>query len=391
MGVVNQRYERYKGVNPFKGFVPFIGEYELESSMEFFYMPLNKILVSDDKIVWEEFEYKLNEIYKRNHTSIIRIYIDYPSLELGLPEYLKNKVELFKYEEFGGGIEPNYNNDLLINELIKFICLFGKKYDGDKRIAFIQCGLIGHWGEWHCYPKNELMPTEVQLERIIKSYIDNFKTTKILTRNPKYRFLKKYNIGFHDDSFCYSTLPTRDYHFVSQLKQNDLDSTYLMNPIGGEVRPEEQSNLISNIPTKEDFYECIKNTNCSWLIIQKAFDKNNDIEYINELSSWLGYDFYIDNVELNNNIISFNLINVGIAPIYYDFDCILNIINKSKTIKIKLDYDLKKLVPNSSYRFSFNISNMEYNEITFSLERDNQIINFSNTYKKDNSVILYMQ
>lgn len=391
MGIIKQKYKKYIGANPYKGFVPFIGKYDLESSMEFFYIPLNKILISKNNISWLEFEKNLNEIANRNHTAIIRIFIDYPMLELGLPIYLNEKVKLIKYNEFGGGIELNYNNDFLIKELVEFISIFGKKYDGDKRIAFIECGLIGHWGEWHCYPEDELMPTEIQLEKLIKAYIDSFKSTKILTRYPKYKFLKKYSVGFHDDSFCYSTLPTKDDHFVAQLINNKLSNYYLDNPIGGEVRPEEQDNLIFDNPTKEDYYQCIKNTNCSWLIIQNAFTQNNRIEHICELSSKIGYDFYIDNIKMNNNIISFNIFNVGIAPIYYDFDCILTIIYKNKTNKIKLNYDLRKLIPNTKFGFSYNLTDLfEIEKITFSLEKNNQIINLSNTKKKDDSVILYI-
>ncbi len=64
MGIVKQKYNKYIVVNPYKGFVPFIGEYNLESSMEFFYIPLNKILISKNNISWVELENKLNEIYK---------------------------------------------------------------------------------------------------------------------------------------------------------------------------------------------------------------------------------------------------------------------------------------------------------------------------------------
>jgi len=389
MKIIKQKYKKFLGVNPYKGFVPFIGNYNLESSMEFFYIPLNKILITKENISWIDFEKNLNEIYCRNHTAIIRIYIDYPSLEFGLPFYFKDKVELYKYEEFSGGIEPNYNNDFLIDELVKFINILGKKYDGDKRIAFIECGLIGHWGEWHCYPNEEYMPNEIQLEKIIKAYLNSFKNTKILTRYPKYKFLKKYNIGFHDDSFCHSTLPTKPHHFVSQLINNNFDSYYLSNPIGGEVRPEEQNNLIFNKTTKEDYYECLKFTKCSWLIIQNAFNQKCNINRINKLSSSLGYDFYIDNIAINNFTLSFDLINVGLAPIYYNFDCVLNIISKNKIDKIKLDYDLRKLMPNTKFSFNYNISEIkECEEITFSLERDKQVINLSNLYKKNNSVIL---
>ncbi len=389
MGIIKQKYNKYIGVNPYKGFVPFIGKYNLESSMEFFYIPLNKILISKNNISWIELENKLNEIYQRNHIAIIRIFIDYPTLDSGLPLYLEDKVELIKYDEFGGGIQPNYNNNLLIEELINFIKEFGKKYDGDNRIAFIECGLIGHWGEWHCYPKDELMSTEIQLEKIIKVYLDSFAKTKILTRYPKYKFLKKYNIGFHDDSFCYSTLPTKESHFVSQLKDNNLNNYYLKNPIGGEVRPEEQDNLILGKDTKENYYDCINNTNCSWLIIQNAFIQNNNIEYIKHLSSELGYDFYIDNVDISSKI-NFDLLNVGIAPIYYDFDCCLNIEYSNEIVEIKLEYDLRKLLPNTKHNFSYNISNIKnISKITFSIKRDNQIINLSNECVENNSVVLY--
>lgn len=391
MSFIKQEYKKYIGTNPYKGFVPFIGEYNLDSSMEFFYIPLNKILISKNNITWLDIENKLNEIYKRNHTSIFRIYIDYPTLELGLPSYLKKVVKLVQYDEFGGGIEPDYNNDILIDELIMFIEKLAKKYDGDCRIAFIECGLIGHWGEWHCYPRDELMPTELQLEKIIESYLVNFKETKILTRYPKYKFLKKYNIGFHDDSFCYSTLPTKDYHFVSQLVNNNLDKYYLKNPIGGEIRPEEQYNLINKIDTSENYYECVKSTKCSWLIIQRAFNKNENQEYINQLSSKLGYDFYIDNININNSgELCFDLFNCGIAPIYYNFDCNLNITCGNSVNKIRMKCDLRKILPNNKYRFYYNVSNIQnIDEITFSLEKDKQVIILSNKYMKNNYVIIY--
>lgn len=37
MVIVKQKYRKYIGSNPYKGFVPFIGKYNLESFMEFFY------------------------------------------------------------------------------------------------------------------------------------------------------------------------------------------------------------------------------------------------------------------------------------------------------------------------------------------------------------------
>lgn len=387
-----KNYKRYIGSNPYKGFLPFIGEYDMDSSMEFFYIPLNKILIAKEHVSWLAFEKNLNEIDHRNHTAVVRFYIDYPTLDLGLPEYMKEKVDLIEYDEFGGGIEPNYHNDYLINELVEFIKIFGEKYDGDERIAFVQCGLIGHWGEWHTYPHDEYMPTKKQLEKIIKAYAKYFKKTKVLTRYPKYKFLKKYHIGFHDDSFCYSTLPRKKGHFGYELQKNHLEKCYLHSPIGGELRPEEQENLILGKSTTENYDACVLCTRCSWLINQTAFLGIGDATYINKLSSALGYDFYIDDIEIKKKNIRFNLYNLGKAPIYYNFDCNVIITYNHKQTIIKLDYDIRKLLPYKRHQLQVRILNWEeIKMITFSMKRGKQVIHLSNKCKKNDEVILYQK
>eukprot|EP01052_Picozoa_sp_SAG31_P004428 SAG31_NODE_183_length_20987_cov_8.711078_12_plen_46_part_00 len=45
-------------------------------------------------------------------------------------------------------MSPNYADLHLIAALESFIAEFGRRYDADPRIGFVQVGLLGYWGEW---------------------------------------------------------------------------------------------------------------------------------------------------------------------------------------------------------------------------------------------------
>lgn len=93
------------------------------------------------------------------------------------------------------------------------------EYDGDRRIAYITTGLLGHWGEWHvCLP--ELEASKEQKAKIISAFAENFKTTRILTRYPGTPGTTRGgNVGFHDDSFTHSTLYGESWYFMSKMKR----------------------------------------------------------------------------------------------------------------------------------------------------------------------------
>jgi hypothetical protein len=47
-----------------------------------------------------------------------------------------------------------------------FVSKFCRLYDGDRRIAFVQAGLLGDWGEWHTFGRDylsESFPDEVPI------------------------------------------------------------------------------------------------------------------------------------------------------------------------------------------------------------------------------------
>jgi hypothetical protein len=47
---------------------------------------------------------------------------------------------------------PDWNNEVLLARIEKFVEALGKRYDNDPRIAWVETGMYGNWAEWHCYP-----------------------------------------------------------------------------------------------------------------------------------------------------------------------------------------------------------------------------------------------
>ncbi len=361
MKIVNQSYKMYLGANPYKGFVPFIGDYALSHSMEFIYFPLNEIQISEKRFSWGKFEKTLNSVRERNHTAIVRIYLDYPDKPSGFPEFYFREAKQINYDEFGGGIEVDWNDTKVIQFLKNFIKIFGKKYNGDKRIAFLECGLLGHWGEWHTWPNKELMASYKNQIRILKTYRRYFNKTKCLVRYPNNRYFKKLKIGFHDDSFCFSTLPSKKGNFLSLMQESKLLHQYKSCVIGGEVRPEEQFSLNTTGESRENFAECVSQTHCSWLLNQGAFEKSANEKVVTRHSAMLGYDFYVSEISLskNNKRIKFQIKNNGHAPIYHDFFGYI-IFYKDGLPKIcKKIFNLSKMKLEKSYKFSFKLINCQ--------------------------------
>jgi hypothetical protein len=78
-----------------------------------------------------------------------RVILDFPVYETKLPTYLLQAG--VKLHEYKGGTSPSYGDPQILEALQQFIYSFGKRYDGDKRVGFVQAGLLGFWGQLHTW------------------------------------------------------------------------------------------------------------------------------------------------------------------------------------------------------------------------------------------------
>ncbi|ADB30611.1 hypothetical protein Kfla_1513 [Kribbella flavida DSM 17836] len=328
-------------VNPLKGFIPYAGDYStFPHSMEWFYLPLNAVMTGPNRFDWEPLEQQLDAIAARGHQAAFRFYLDYPAKPSGIPQFLLDQGLLTRpYDDFdnnGLSVSPDYDDPRLAAALDTFIAALGKRYDGDPRAGFIQLGLLGFWGEWHTWPHNGEPGTENwfaspgQQLRVLKAYDEAFDKTKLMVRYPS-TDNKALDLGYHDDSFAYSTLPGPGWHFMDLMQQAGTTGKWLNAPIGGELRPELQG-CIFTVPMEcagdgdNNFADGVTQTHVSWLLNQYAFSPGyTGATYDNALAAAtsIGYQLRVAAVKTSRQRrgldVSVRIQNDGVAPFYYDW------------------------------------------------------------------------
>lgn len=360
--------------NPLKGFLPYRGSYAtFPHSMEWFYVPLSDLMDGPRSFRFDTgLEPLLDDIASRGHHAVFRVFLDYPGMPggpRGIPQFLIDQgLATRKHTEFGGGLCPDYSDPKLIEALLSFIRALGERYDGDPRIAFLTVGLVGFWGEWHTYPHDDWMPSAADQDRILAAYDRSFDRTRILVRYPVPGSSTSRRIGYHDDSFAFSTLPTASWHFLSLLRSAGAMETWKEQPIGGELRPEIQLGVwdTPRDPRSEDFLRCVRETHASWLIAHALFTglgQGARREAALEGARALGYELAVTAVKLGNTEVSapleirIRIQNRGVAPFYYDWPVRLGAADGSGRIVASWDTDwrLTRILPGAPVELKFAI------------------------------------
>jgi hypothetical protein len=377
--------------NPLKGFMPFYDAYgsadtpianDFPHSMEYFYVPLRNLMNGPESYTFETgMEPQLDSITSRGDQAVMRVYLDYPTRTTGIPQFLLDAgLKVHPYTFFGNtmqpsdSVSPDYDDPRLVDAMTHFIAEFGRRYDGDPRLGFIELGLVGFWGEWHTWPMDgtdhetavlkarpdpkveNWMPSQQTQQKIIQAYADAFTKTRLLMRYPMlppvgqtaspgrlipYGSLK-YNIGYHDDSFAYNTLFGLDWYFMGRLEWAGGLDKWKTAPIGGELRPEVQLSIwVQPDPRNdtEDFSAAVDDSHVSWLIahgifVAKGVTSTTDL-YKRALqgAQRMGYEFYVNAVKLSDIStgapfqVGIRVENRGVAPFYYDWPVELGVLD----------------------------------------------------------------
>lgn len=358
-------YQPAPVANPLKGLVPYASDTNIHfpHTMEFNYVGFGDIVKGYEDFDWKPLEKLLNDIAGRGHQAVFRIYIEYPDKTNIIPNFLiDDGLKVHKYLNTNtqpfppAKVEtPDYEDKNLRKAIRNFIAAFGKKYDGDPRIGFITAGLLGTWGEWHTYPKDELFASKEVQSEVMDAYQTAFKTTPVLLRYPagKDTWGKASNenrpFGYHDDSFAWATLDTGkkqdDWFYVPALKKAGAKAInkWKTQPIGGEIRPEAWGKVFDAKPGDEniqDFRKCVDETHASWLMDTGMFEKKPSEERRKRAEvevRHMGYEFHVPYIEYSmdkgNLEIQLALENRGVAPFYYDWQPEYGLLSDRKVVK----------------------------------------------------------
>lgn len=330
--------ERTQG-NPLKGFITSYlwGEpgNDLPDSMEFLYLPMKEVWGPSGQTFDSGLEPLLDAAAGRGHHVVLRVYIDYPAKESGLPDYIMEAKGCTPYPEHGGGCSPDYDDPVLLDAILGLIDALGIQYDGDPRLGALQIGLLGFWGEWHTYPHTDLFPSLQTQNAVLHGAHEAFETTAIQVRYPHADSVGL-RIGFHDDSFAHSTLGEIGWFFWPSMVSAGADTRWEEVMMGGEVRPELQSNLFEESYTlgeyAQDLQTCVDTIHASYLLNYKAFSENgigysgDSLQKAKAASLHMGYTFEVTAASLHlsklfqESVVAqvhVELAQTGVAPFYY--------------------------------------------------------------------------
>lgn len=410
--------------NPLKGLVPYQGDVRdrFPHSLEFNYIPYSALVKNFDDYDWQPLEQLLNDVASRGHQAVIRIFLEYPDKSDIIPPFLINSgLKVHRYLNTNtqpfppAQVEtPDYENANLRKSLKNFITAFGKKYDGDPRLGFITAGLLGTWGEWHTYPREELFASKTVQNEVLSAYESAFKITPVLLRYPAGKNDEQKapnanrNFGYHDDSFAWATLHTgkqdEEWFFLTALKQAGklAQEKWKTHPIGGEIRPEAWGIVFDEQPSNpqvQDFQRCVHETHVSWLMDSGMFQKKQSTDRIRRATDQvrqMGYEFHIplatlqvaplNSKSLNSTTSNSHTLNIevkvenrGVAPFYYpwktEYALLASKTNKPITT-LQGNGLLTELLPNSparTWRESFDLNGLPAGQYTLAIRVPNAI------------------
>jgi hypothetical protein len=347
--------------NPLKGFAAYSAEgfqHTGPVTMAYAYASWRELEPREGQYAfdaWEKREWEA-PLAKGKHM-VFRVTLDYPGRPTSVPQWLIDKgVKMNPYDQFGGGKSPDYESPVLQAALVKLIQQLGKRYDQDPRVAFVQLGVLGHWGEWHTYPKDELFASESAQRKVVEAMHAAFPHKHIMARNAAYKSVQVPWIGFHDDMIPEDTLGSDPWNFLSAMKTGGRQDNWKVAPTGGEMVPGETKKYLGDEwPT---LVKAVEQAHFTWIgpYAPPLETPPNDVyrQRMDELVRKLGYEYRwtsIDRpVEIGaNKELSFSLkgTNQGVAPFYYPWQVQYALIDSSDKAAQVWDSpaDIRKWLP----------------------------------------------
>lgn len=268
---------------------------------------------------------------------ILRVIADEPGSQthMDIPQWLYEEMSgsgTWYDSDYGKGFSPDYTHPAMIEAHARLLKALGQRYDGNARIACVQLGSLGHWGEWHVNQKAGIaeFPGRKVAEQYIEHYTDAFVSTPLLMRRP-YPAVNEEGLGLYNDSLGLESNDARLLDWIQNGYVSDQTGETLpacpdfwkAAPSGGE--------LGSGIEMEQYFTEeadrllnAVRNLHTSWIgpkspkrkDLSETAQKNMDV-----IAAEMGYCYTVSRMTVRKSLlggikVSLNIENLGVAPMY---------------------------------------------------------------------------
>lgn len=301
-------------------------------------------------------------IEKKNIKVVPRVVIVYPNVG----EYWANGIP-------HGDPINQWLTDTLKSRLVAFIAKLGQAWDNDPRVAFVELGLYGNWGEHHIYPYkfadgSNIIPASFQ-KALGDAYLAAFKNKKMLVRYP-YTF-QSFDFGIYWDSFA---LPDDARSGNGEIAKDNwrtqINSGEVAYNWGNQINLGGSPNGTLSSPSNTNYViDWIMKTHTSslgWISDYTA--SNPAVETgATTMQKVLGYRFVLNQVSFTGTVspggtmnVSFQVTNKGSSPFYYNWPVEACLLNSDGTVAWKGVFpgDIRTWLPG----LDWNSSTRAYNQ-----------------------------
>ena len=306
------------------------------------------IMTGPDQFDWSRIEQHLQRTADQGRHSILRPVLDTWN-KGSMPAFL-TQIPGATHTNRSGLPVPVYQHPATRDALVRFVEAFGRQYDGDPRIGFIEVGMLGQWGEgwvdrgqpkptlevllgargmdqakkgWKDYYAVSLEVTPEARKDVFQAYQRSFRKTRILMGQSQDAEMTP-EFGFHNDAFAFWKGP--DGFYNRRIEAGAVDR-WRKAPMIARVHPEfgkwdQVSRMPPNAVTPERLLGWIQREHLSCLRLHEATGIPELLrEQFISAAARTGYDLHLTRARWESLGSTFRLqvafTNSGVAPFYY--------------------------------------------------------------------------
>lgn len=335
--------------NPLMGFRASLDKNHEYSTLSKTYIAWNELenSASDgvDKIM-KVCDAKWLGIEKQNTKFIPRVYLSYPRKASGWPADMT---------------DGDFTSDQFKLRVIALIKKLGKAWDNDSRVAFVEMGLIGEWGEME-FPNTR---DDIK-EAMAAQFAISFQNKLVMIRWPHTYNDDIYNFGYYWDSWAHYDQRYYGFHL------NNTSPKWKTAVIGGEtaydwgnrlIQPGKNPDVSLSTPVHRDYItDQIRSLHANHIGWIANYDHSNESVRAGAeiVQKAMGYQFVISEVTYPKRIdpdtefmVSFKVKNTGSTPFYYNWPVEVSLLDpktkKSVWKQICSNIDIRTWLPGDKW------------------------------------------
>ncbi len=231
----------------------------------------------------------------------------------------------------------DYTSEQFQQRVVRLVHRLGILWDTDPRVAFVEMGIFGKWGEQH-----SPFPTDEVQMRVADAFAEAFQNKRVSVRRNWERFQSQ-PFGEYWDSWAHYDQMWPHGNSIAQL--NTTEGRYLTTYVGGEVAydwgnsdiqpgPSPTASVGKNIH-RNFMINSIRWLHCTQLRWIENYDTSNEAARAGAdlIQQAFGYRYILERVAFSPAItrgilrVVLHVKNVGSAPFYYDWPLEVSLLN----------------------------------------------------------------